>query len=65
MKGFVASFERIWEHTKHKGCGSCSLWWSYNKVKFQVFFIKLPDKFSFLVHPGAVNISAQSFWRLF
>jgi len=65
VEGFIASFKRIWEHTKHKCRGGCALHGAAVKPSFNHFLtFCLTISFRFLVHTGTVNISHILFMQI-
>ena len=61
MEGFIASFERIWEHTKHKGRGDCSLHGATVKPSYEYFlsYCLTNSSFRFLLPPVTFDLSAH------
>jgi len=62
MKSSIASFERIWAHTKHKGHGSCSPHGATVKLSSKYFLLYglTNSPFPFLVYLAIVNIFAHT-----
>jgi len=61
VEGFIASFKRIWEHTKRKVRGDCSLHGvAVNPSSNHFLTYCLTISFRLSVHPGTVNMSAHT-----
>jgi len=62
VEGFIALFEIIWEHTKHKGSCGCSLHGATVEPSTDnlLSYCLTNSPFRFLVHAATVNISAHT-----
>ena len=62
MEGFIVSFKRIWEHTKHKGRGGSSLHGAAVKPSSKHFltYCLTNAPCQVLVNPGTLSISAHT-----